>query len=178
MTRTQYFAAGSLDGYIADSDGRLDWLSQFADVEGKSDHYEQFFANVGSLAMGARSYEFILGLDEPWVYGDRPTWIFSRRDLPRVDGADLRFVSGDVRLHHEAMCRAAGDRNVWLVGGGDLVAQFVTHDLLDELWLGLAPVILGGGAPLLPARSDAPWSLHEVVRLGDFLTLRYTARGH
>jgi dihydrofolate reductase len=128
--------------------------------------------------MGARSYEFILGLDEPWVYGDRPTWVFSRRDLPRVDGADLRFVSGDVRLHHKAMCNAAAGRNVWLVGGGDLVAQFVAHDLLDELWLGLAPVILGGGAPLLPARSDAPWSLNEVVRLGDFLKLRYTAPGH
>jgi len=76
------------------------------------------------------------------------------------------------------MCRAADGRNVWLVGGGDLVAQFVAHDLLDELWLGLAPVILGGGTPLLPARSDAPWSLQEVVTLGDFVKLRYTAPGH
>jgi len=178
MTRIQYFAAGSIDGFIADSGGGLDWLSQFDGVEGKSRYYETFFADVGCLAMGSRTYQYVLDLDEPWSYGDRPTWVFTRHHLPSIDGADLRFVSGDVGLQHAAMCRAAAGRNVWLVGGGDLVAQFVSQDLLDELWLGLAPVILGGGAPLLPARSDAPWSLREMVRLGDFVKLRYTAPGH
>lgn len=178
MTRTQYFCASSLDGFIAAPGDGMGWLEQFAEVPGKSDYYDRFLAEVGALVMGARTYEFIHGLDEPWPYGDRPTWVFSRRRLPGVAGADLRFVTGEVAGRLDEIRAAAAGRNVWVVGGGHLAAQFVAEDLLDELWLGLAPVVLGSGTPVLPACSDAAWALDEVIALGGFVKLRYTAPGH
>lgn len=63
MTRTQYYVASSIDGYIADSTGPLDWLTPFRDVPGITAHYEGFLAGVGAIAMGASTYEFLLGED-------------------------------------------------------------------------------------------------------------------
>jgi dihydrofolate reductase len=177
MTLTQYYVASSLDGYIADPDERLDWLMQFDAVEGVHEHYERFVAGVGAIAMGSRTYEFVLAQDTAWPYADLPTWVFTTRDLQRIPGADLRFVRGDVAAAHADMVVAAGGRNVWLVGGGELVAGFVGLGLVDELWLGVAPVTLGAGFPLLPIRMDTPARLLEVTRFGDtFVELRYRLR--
>jgi len=174
MTLTQYYVASSIDGFIADPDGGLDWLMQFNDVEGVTQHYERFIADVGAIAMGSRTYEFILGEDLPWPYTDRPAWVFTSRELPTIAGADLRFTSADVADVHAEMVRAAGERNIWLIGGGALVAGFAARGLLDEIWLGVAPVSLGAGFPLLPVRIDTPMRLTDVTRFGDtFVELRY-----
>lgn len=82
--------------------------------------------------------------------------MFSHRRLPPVAGADIRFVSGDVRPVYEQMRLAAGGRNIWLVGGGGLVAQFYDARLLDELIVQIASVTLGQGRPLLPRAITAP----------------------
>jgi dihydrofolate reductase len=104
-----------------------------------------------------------------------PTWVFSSRDLPRIEGADIRFVAGDVRPVHSDMVREAAGKNVWLVGGGDLVGQFADHGLLDEIILGVAPVFLGAGAPLLPRRITTPPLRLLEARMADgvFAFLRY-----
>ena len=137
-------------------------------------------ADVGAMAMGSTTYEWIANhtgfLDDPskWEY-TIPTWVFSSRELPRVEGPDIRFVSGDVVPVHAEMVEAAGGQNVWLVGGGDLVGQFHDQGLLDEVILGVAPVFLGAGAPLLPRRiPSSRLRLIDVTRHGStFVTLRY-----
>jgi dihydrofolate reductase len=157
---TQYYTATSLDGYIADPQNSLSWLFQFGDEDSESD-YPEFIANVGALAMGSTTYKWIadhtdfVNHPDKWDY-QQPTWVFSSRELPRPEGPDIRFVSGDVRPVHEEMVRAAAGKNVWLVGGGDLVGQFHDHGLLDEVLVTIAPVTLGSGAPLLPRRITTP----------------------
>ncbi len=183
MTRTQYYTATSLDGFIADADNSLDWLFEADRGSGTDtqDRFGEFFADVGAMAMGATTYEWLLehenALDDPakWqaYYGQRPAWIFTHRDLPPIPGVDIRFVDGDVRPVHEAMVAAAATKNVWLVGGGALVGQFADHGLLDDVYLGLAPVTLGAGAPLLPRRITG-LHLEQVRRLGAFVELHYT----
>lgn len=178
--KTQYYTASSLDGYIATTDHSLEWLFQLGDIEETS--YPQFIRDVGALAMGAGTYEWMLrhaikpGTDEaaPWPY-TQPTWVFSSRDLPAVPDADLRFVRGDVRPVQEAMRAAAKDRNIWLVGGGDLVGQFYDAGLLDEIIVQVASVTLGAGRPLLPrAIVTPPLSLTSVKAFGPgFAELRY-----
>jgi dihydrofolate reductase len=180
--KTQYYTATSIDGFIADADNSLEWLFQVgsAEEEGMKDEYPQFIAEVGAMAMGSTTYEWIAAhtgfLEDPskWEY-TLPTWVFSSRELPRAEGLDIRFVSGDVRPVHAEMVKAAAGRNIWLVGGGDLVGQFHDQGLLDELILGVAPVFLGAGAPLLPRRITAPnLRLTDVTRYGEtFVTLRY-----
>jgi dihydrofolate reductase len=92
---------------------------------------------------------------QPWPY-EQPTWVFSSRELPPVPGADIRFVHGDVRPVHREMVEAAGGKNVWLVGGGELVGQFYDHGLLDELFVQVGSVTLGAGKPLLPRAITSP----------------------
>ena len=174
MTKTQYYVAASLDGFIADREHRLDWLLSLGMPADVKAHYEAFLAGVGAIAMGAKTYEFVLGMGGEWPYAGLPTWVFTHRNLPRVPGADLRFTDADVGTVHTAMVEAAAGRNVWLVGGGELVAGFARRGLLDELWLGVVPVILGSGIPLLPARLPGPLALEAVTRFeGGLVELRY-----
>lgn len=160
VTKTQYYTATSIDGFIADPGNSLDWLFQAGSSSGKEDRFSDFFAGVGAMAMGATTYEWVLGHENlieepgPWqqYYGSVPCWVFTHRQLPVIPGAGLFFVHGDVRRVHERMASAANGRNIWLVGGGELAGQFTDAGLLDEILLGIAPVMLGGGAPLLPRR--------------------------
>ena len=92
-------------------------------------------------------------------------------ELTVVPDAQVEFVSGDVAPVHEELRRAAGERNIWIVGGGDLAGQFADAGLLDEVLVTIAPVTLGAGAPLLPRRIEL--SLEEVGRNGDFVCARY-----
>jgi dihydrofolate reductase len=179
MTRTQYFVAASIDGYIADANGKLDWLFPFDNAEGVAEHYKAFISGVGALAMGAATYEFVLAHSrEAWPYVGLPTWVFTHRELPGLPGADIRFTTEDVGAVHEQMVRAAGGKNLWLVGGGNLVAQFARRGLLHELLLGVVPVVLGGGVPLLPTSITGPLALKDITRFGrGMLELRYELPG-
>ncbi len=178
--KTQYYAASSLDGYIATSQNSLDWLLQFGDVEGTS--YPTFIREVGAIAMGSTTYEWILRHQvhvdvaklKPWPY-EQPTWVFTSRSLPIVEGADIRFARGDVRPVHKEMAAAAGDKNIWIVGGGELAGQFYDHGLLDELIIQVTSVTLGSGSPLLPrVITTPPLRLKSAATYGEaFAELRY-----
>ena len=161
VTKTQYFTATSVDGYIADTDNSLEWLFEVPrNGGGGAEGFGAFFAGVGAMAMGATTYEWVYAherLDErpekwrEW-YGETPTWVFTHRRLPAVPDGDIRFVQGEVAPVHAEMVEAAQGRNVWIVGGGELVGTFADRGLLDEILLGVQPVFLGAGAPLLPRR--------------------------
>jgi len=132
--------------------------------------------------MGSTTYEWVLphlkkdaqGVTQ-WAYS-QPTWVFSSRDLPQLHAGDVHFVNGDVRPVHSAMTEAAGGKDVWIVGGGELAGQFHDAGLLDELIITIASVTLGAGAPLLPRSiTSPPLRLLSAKALGtDFVELRYT----
>jgi dihydrofolate reductase len=181
MGKTQFLTATSIDGFIADADNSLEWL--FEADSGDDSRFAEFFAGVGAMCMGATTYEWVLDhehlLDNPakWheFYGDTPVWIFTHRSLPVIPGVDVQFVSGDIGPVADAMTVAAGGRNVWVVGGGELVGRFADQGRLDEVRLNVAPVFLGSGAPLLPRRllSDRV-TLTEVRQRGQSVDLIYT----
>jgi dihydrofolate reductase len=185
VAKTQYYTATTLDGYIADENHSLDWLFEVDREQGGENSFAEFFAGVGAMAMGATTYEWILEherlLDDPerwrgW-YGETPAWVFTHRTLATIPGADVRFVEGDVSPVHDEMTEAAGEKNIWLVGGGDLVGQFADRGLLDEILVSVAPVTLGNGAPLLPRRLTArQLELVNVARDRQFARLTYRLR--
>lgn len=177
---TQYFTATSLDGFIATEDDSLDWLFPLGDINDTS--YPDFIAEVGALAMGSATYEWMLRhaqtvtaeTGSAWPY-TQPTWVFSTRTLPAVPGANLFFVRGDVRPVHSAMRAAAGDKNIWVVGGGDLAGQFYDAGLLNEIIVQVGSVTLGKGKPMFPRRlTSPPLALVSVRQVGaGFAELRY-----
>jgi len=181
--KTQYYTATSLDGYLATEDDSLDWLFPLGDLDTSSN--PEFISAVGALAMGSATYEWMVRNAEmvyaqtgsAWPYS-QPAWIFTSRNLPKIEGADIRFVQGDVRPVHAEMRSAAGTKNIWIVGGGDLAGQFHDAGLLDELIVQVGSVTLGQGKPLFPRRILSPaLYLTDVRQLGEgMVELRYSIR--
>lgn len=178
--KTQYFTASSLDGFIATEDDSLDWLFPLGDANATS--YPTFIKEVGALAMGSATYEWMLRHAEKvkaetgsaWPYA-QPAWVFSKRSLPKIPGAAISYVQGDVRPVHAAMRAAAGDKNIWIVGGGDLAGQFHDAGFLDEVLVQVASVTLGKGKQLFPRRlTNPPLALVSVRQVGaGFAELHY-----
>ncbi len=182
MSLTQYYTATTLDGFIADPDNSLEWLFKQAREDNGPLNYGDFIAAVGAMAMGSTTYEWVVEheslIDNPakwgeW-YGERPTWVFTHRDLPVVEGANIRFTRAPVTEVHAEMIAAADGKDIWLMGGGDLVGQFADEGLLDRIIATVAPVTLGAGAPLLPRdiRSDR-LTLESAKQSGQFAELIY-----
>jgi dihydrofolate reductase len=179
--KTQYYTAASLDGFIATEDHSLEWLFPLGDINETS--YPEFIQDVGALAMGASTYEWMLQhvvkpeSDTPgeWPY-TQPVWVFTHRRLPTVPGAVIHLVQGDVTAVHQQMHAAAGGKHLWIVGGGDLVGQFYDAGLLDEIIVQVGSVTLGAGQPLLPRRiTTPPLQLTSARTMGSgFAELRYT----
>ena len=161
MGRILFDTATTINGWIADNDNSLAWL--FA-VDG-GDHPDEglFPTGVGVQVEGSTTYEWVLAESdilanpEKWkeFHGDRPTFVFTTRELPTPEGADIRFVRGSVAEHLPAIRAAAGDGDIWIVGGGDLAGQFLDIGALDTIAISVAPVALDGGAPLLPRRLES-----------------------
>jgi dihydrofolate reductase len=177
--KTIYYGASSLNGFIADSNNSLDWLFQF---HGEGGHdFDSFINGVGAIAMGSTTYQWIYdhqianepGKLQPWPY-KVPTWVFSTRQLPVIPNVDIRFVSGDVKPVHQAMSTVAGDKNIWIMGGGEMAGKFYDAKLLNELIIQIAPVTLNGGAPLFPRTTHPPMRLISAKPIGGlFVELHY-----
>jgi len=139
-----YYVASSLDGFIAEPDGGIDFLS-LVGGEPDPEPYEQFFSGVDALLMGRRTYDQVLGFGE-WPYGDRPCWVMTHRALNNgsdhvvaIDGtpSDVYQQIAEQRCQH-----------LWLVGGADLASQFLQQGLIDRIVVSVMPVVLGSGIPL------------------------------
>lgn len=181
MGRILFDTATTLNGWIADEANSLAWL--FAVDGGEQPDPQLLPPDAGVLVEGSTTYEWLLAESdllahpERWqeFHGDRPTFVFTTRDLPRPAGADIRFVSGSVTDVLPSLRAAAGDTDIWVVGGGDLAGQFLDADALDEIAVSIAPVLLAGGAPLLPRRVESDrLRLVSATKIGQFARLRYT----
>ncbi len=168
---TIYYTACSIDGFIVDDQGSLTWLtSRDIDADGPYG-YRAFADSVGALVMGATTYEWILANDpDEWQY-KQPTWVMTHRPEIVRSGHPVQTFSGDVAELHPLLVQAAGSQDVWVVGGGEVAAQFTSADLVDELIVSYAPCTLGTGARLLPAHTE--WQLIESAVNGDFVCARW-----
>lgn len=176
--------ATTLNGWIADEHHSLDWL--FSVENGEAPEDGLYPADAAVLVEGSTTYEWVLAheglLEHPerWreLYGEKPTFVFTTRELAVPDEADVRFVQGSVAQALPAIREAAGGGDIWLVGGGELAGQFLDAGALDRISLSVAPAALIGGAPLLPRRIG-PDRLRLVGAraVGQFARLEYEVTG-
>ena len=161
----------SLDGYIADREGRVDFLDG-AQAEGEV-AYERFAERVDTVLMGYGTYRQVTEELSPgqWPYDGMDTYLFTHRPVPEREG--LHVVEGPVEPVVERL-RCSPGRGIWLCGGGDLIAQLWRAGLVDELWLTVVPRVLGGGVPLFPGEEGRrALRLISGGRCGDTLLCRY-----
>jgi dihydrofolate reductase len=134
------YTAASLDGFIARTDGSVDWL-----FTGDDYGYAAFLQTIGALVMGSKTYEQVLSFGD-WPYSGKQTYVFTRRDL-KTELGDVVFVSGKPQSVLPEI-KAKGFRRIWLVGGGELTTSFLRHCLVDEYIVSIHPILLGDGIPL------------------------------
>jgi len=168
---TVYYTASSLDGYIADEHDSLDWLiTRDIDANGPF-NYDAFIATVGSLVMGSTTYEWVVNHENGmWPY-TQPCWVMTHRPQIIRDDHPVHTFQGEARDVHPDLVEAAMGKDVWVVGGGDVAAQFATAGLIDEMVVTYAPCSLGAGSRVLPVRSE--WELAESAVNGEFVCARW-----
>ncbi len=145
MCRLIYYAACSVDGYIAGPKGEIDWLSAF-ESEGEDYGYKAFYDSIDALLMGRNTFDQLQSFGA-WPYPDKPCWVVTTRksssDRPNIRFTTLQLPALLAQLQAQHMNR------VWLVGGSRLAAAFREEDLISDYIITLLPVILGDGIPLL-----------------------------
>jgi len=139
-----YYVATSVDGYIATTDGGVDWLTQFQNRT--EDHgFSEFYSKVDGLVMGSRTYEFSLRQPE-WPAPDKPSWVLTHRDLP-VAHSRVTLTSAEPSQLISSLTER-GLKSLWLMGGGKAAASFQQCGLISHYFVAIMPIILGDGIPL------------------------------
>lgn len=139
------YIACSVDGYIADEDGGVGWLDSFEGT-GEDYGYTKFYASLGAVVMGAKTYEQVLDFGV-WPYEGVETVVVTHRSLPQPQGGQVTFYAGDLSALVEKL-KADSDKDIWLVGGAQLLASFMQAGLVHGFIISFIPALLGKGIPL------------------------------
>jgi dihydrofolate reductase len=174
----------SLDGFIARKDGSVDWLEtsdEFVDGDTMDpESVEAFLKTIDCYVMGSRTYETALSFEARglgWAYGDKPTFVLTRRELPRTRDT-VEFCSGDLAQFVNRRLRPAF-RAIWFVGGGVVSGECLRLGLADEVRYSILPILIGEGIPFF-GKLDGQIALHLAeVRAykSGMVELRYEVRG-
>lgn len=159
----------SIDGYIANDDGTLEWLES-TEVEGDSG-YSTLLERIDSVVMGKGTYDVVRGFDMDYPYSDYKNYVFSKS----VSGSDeyASFINEDVKTFIHKIKQEPG-KDIWLIGGGNLAREFFKENLIDEIQLAIAPVILGKGISLYIGDDiTQKYTLTKVEKLGQLAMLHY-----
>lgn len=167
------FIAQSLDGYIAAKGDSLEWLFR---VEGEGDNgFSEFFETVDTVIMGKRTYDWIMNQENgQFPYQTKDCYVFSRSDLHDTD--HVKFVNEDSVTFTDHLKKEEG-KNIWMVGGGDLLQMFLKEKLVDELIMTVAPTIIGEGIPLFKTGDyELELSLKGTRTFNQFVELHYVVK--
>ena len=168
--KVTYYAAMSIDGFIATTDGDVSWLDNL-DIDYAETGYEDFFASVDCLVMGRHTYNFVHSYGT-WPYEDKLTWVCTSTPLQIVEGAHIETASSIEKVLEAAQTK--GLKHLWLVGGGELASGFLNGGLLTHLSISKMPLSLGAGIPLFSQHSIATLSKlsHQEIKQSGFTQLQ------
>lgn len=147
MKKVKLYIAASIDGFIARNDGDLDWLTEYPNPNRLDYGYSEFNMTIDTVIMGGRTYDSILSMDVTWPYKDKESYIITRRSLQTVPEDTIKPISENI-INKIIELKEEPGKNIWLVGGSELISLFMNNSLIDEMIITYIPVILGFGIPL------------------------------
>mgnify|MGYP001797678541 CR=1 FL=1 len=150
MKKLKLYIAMSLDGYIARKDGSIDWLEALPNPNQIDYGYSDFYDTIDTVIMGRTTYDHILGFDVPWPYEKCTTYLATRATDYEAPTPQTKVIQGEIGVASRAIIQEDG-KDIWLVGGGQLVAFYLDEGLVDEMLLFVIPTIIGDGIPLFPS---------------------------
>ena len=157
MKKIKLYIACSIDGYIARTDGDLDWLMEYPINSETNYGYDDFYQSVDTVIMGGRTYRDILNMDVIWPYKDKTTYVITH--CPAESKENIHFISDNI-IETILQLQKDEGKDIWLVGGGKLITILLNENLIDEMIITTIPVILGDGIPLFPDNPrESKWKL-------------------
>ena len=147
MRKTTLFIAMSLDGYIADYQGKVDWLEGQGDDCENIDSYSEFIKEIDTVIMGWNTYNQIVTELSPdnWIYDSLTTYVITHRELNSSD--KIIFTNTDA-VELVKKIRLQGGKGIWICGGANIVQQLVNKDMIDCYYITIIPTLLGSGIRL------------------------------
>lgn len=172
MKKIILYIAASLDQRIAESDGSIEWLTEFPNSEKTDYGFKDLLTSVDTVLMGGRTYREFLNMDVVWPYPQQMTYVVSRHNWGEKE--NVRFITENV-IETISDLRNDEGKDILLVGGGELTSMLLAVDLVDEMQITYMPVILGKGIPLFPEQSkESKWELVKSQSYNsNALTLEY-----
>lgn len=167
------FIATSLDGYIATKDESLDWLFK---VEGDGDNgYSAFYEKVDTIIMGRKTYDWVMEQENgKFPYRNKECYVFSKSNL--MDNEHVKFINDDVISFTNTLKNKEG-KNIWIIGGGDLLLSFIKEQLIDEMIITVAPSVIGRGIPLFKEGDyELELTLKSMKKYNQFAELQYIVK--
>ncbi len=139
MKKIIVYIASSLDGYIARENGDIDWLP-----ENTASGYDEFYKTIDTVVMGKNTYKQVLTFGE-YPYKDKSSYVFTRNNDQTKD-ENTEFVSDVDKFVKKNISNS--EKNIWLVGGAEIISSFLNRGFVDEIILSIIPVVLGKGISL------------------------------
>jgi len=171
MRKVILYIATTLDGYIADEHDGFSFLHEYDSVVEVQQSYEQLMKRIDTIIMGRTTYDVIKALGE-WPYATTQSYIVSRSVHPQ-EQCNVTWITDPVALINQL--RTQSGRDIWLVGGAQLMKTFLENDLIDEYQIAIIPKLIGTGKPLfLPHGLQDKLKLNHVERMDDLVLLTYT----
>lgn len=168
MAEVILFIACSLDGYIAREDGNIDWLTQMPNPDNNDHGYGELISRVDTIIMGRQTYAALLAMDIEWPYSDFATYILSHQVNFEISTPNTFLLRGHLEEEIKYI-KSKAKKDIWLVGGGQIIHHFLNHHLIDQMIITHIPVILGSGIRLFPAgTTSSHWQLegHRAFQSG------------
>ncbi len=160
MSQFKLFIATSIDGYIAREDGSIDWLESIDHPKDVDYGYSAFMSGVDTIVMGRKTYEDVVGFDVDWPYADYKCYVVSSRNEVEISTPQTEIISGITDSDLQKMKQHA-KKDIWIVGGGVLIANFLNKGVIDSMLISLIPVVLGNGRPLFKDGQETVFKLSE-----------------
>ena len=152
------YIATTIDGYIADEQGNIDFLNDFQTIDCGYDH---FIEKIDTIVMGRKTYEAICAFGIDWPYPNQKTWIItSQADLKMTD-ANIEIWQGDLSTLMSSI-QFEQDKNCWILGGGELISSIIALGYMDQLEVYITPVLLGSGIPLFTQQNYSSIQIQKV----------------
>lgn len=162
MSQIILYIAQSLDGFIAKPDGNLDWLTSTPPSELGDYGYTELFNSIETIIMGRKTYDIIMGFEEEWAYSEKETFVVTRDQNLEIKSPRTHVLTEDLNNFISEL-KAKSDKDIWLMGGGELIKYFINNNLLDRMIISIIPKIIGSGIPLFPdGILETEWKLENV----------------
>lgn len=160
MKRIKLYIAASLDGYIARPDDDIEWLTEFPNPSTGDYGYKDFLNTIDTIIMGGRTYRELLSMDMLWSYKEQQIYVVSHHAWD--DKENIKFIAKNI-IETIVGLRVKEGKDIWLMGGGEIISMLLDADLVDELQIFYMPVMLGDGIRLFPSNKskEAQWNLLE-----------------